>query len=64
MKNEEKSVTNIMRVGVDIAKTVFHIHAVDGRDKNSLGGSFPASVWLGADLTAFRRLVSLRDGVT
>ena len=44
MRNEEKSVTNIMRVGVDIAKTVFHIHAVDGRDKNSLGGSFPASV--------------------
>ena len=32
--------TNIKRVGVDIAKTVFHIHAVDGRDKSVWEGKY------------------------
>ena len=40
--------TNIKRVGVDIAKTVFHIHAVDGRDKSVWEGKYNRKAWLQA----------------
>lgn len=39
---------NITRVGVDIAKSVFHIHAVDGRDKLVWQAKLKRDQWLAA----------------
>jgi|SRR5210317_993823 transposase len=39
---------NITRVGVDIAKSVFHIHAVDGHDKQVWQAKLKRDQWLAA----------------
>ncbi len=38
----------IIRVGVDIAKSVFHIHGVDGQGKTCWQGKYSRSKWLDA----------------
>jgi transposase len=47
-EEEEKPNMNITRVGVDIAKSVFHIHAVDGHDKLVWQARLKRDQWLGA----------------
>ncbi len=39
---------NISRVGVDIAKSVFHVHAVDRHDQVQWRGKYPRDRWLDA----------------
>lgn len=39
---------NITRVGVDIAKTVFHVHGVDRHDKTQWQAKLKRNQWLGA----------------
>jgi transposase len=39
---------NISRVGVDIAKSVFHVHAVDRHDQVQWRGKYPRDKWLDA----------------
>jgi transposase len=39
---------NITRVGVDIAKSVFHLHAVDRHDKTQWQGKLKRNQWLEA----------------
>lgn len=39
---------NISRVGVDIAKSVFHVHAVDRHGQLQLRGKYPRGKWLDA----------------
>jgi len=45
-KDEEKSTMKITRAGVDIAKSVFHVHAVDRHDKLQWQAKLPRSRWL------------------
>jgi transposase len=47
-EEEEKPMKNITRVGVDIAKSVFHIHAVDGHDKQVWQAKLKRDQWLAA----------------
>jgi len=44
--NEEKPNMNITRVGVDIAKSVFHVHAVDRRENTQWQAKLKRSQWL------------------
>jgi len=39
---------NIIRVGVDIAKSVFHVHGVDRHDKTQWQGKYARQKWLDA----------------
>ena len=39
---------NITRVGVDIAKSVFHVHGVDGQDRVQWRGKYARFKWLDA----------------
>ncbi len=39
---------NIVRVGVDIAKSVFHVHGVDRRDQIQWQGKYARNKWLDA----------------
>ena len=44
----EDHTMNIVRVGVDIAKSVFHVHGVDRMDKTQWKGKFSRKHWLSA----------------
>ena len=46
--DEEKPDMKITRAGVDIAKSVFHIHAVDRRDHPQWQAKLKRDEWLGA----------------
>ncbi|CAM4315252.1 transposase [Vreelandella rituensis] len=39
---------NIIRVGVDIAKSVFHVHGVDRHDQAQWQGKYSRNKWLDA----------------
>ena len=39
---------NITRVGVDIAKSVFHVHGVDRQDRVQWRGKYARGKWLAA----------------
>ena len=39
---------NITRVGVDIAKSVFHVHGVDRHDQVQWQGKYTREKWLNA----------------
>ena len=39
---------NIIRVGVDLAKNVFHIHAIDENEKTVWQGKYNRTAWLKA----------------
>ena len=39
---------NITRVGVDIAKSVFHVHSVDRHDQVQWCGKYSRAKWLDA----------------
>lgn len=39
---------NVIRVGVDIAKSVFHVHGVDRHGQTQWQGKYSRSKWLDA----------------
>jgi transposase len=39
---------NITQVGIDIAKSVFHVHAVDRHDQTQWQAKLKRNQWLGA----------------
>jgi len=45
---EEKPMGNITRVGVDIAKSIFHVHAVDRFNETQWKGKYARTKWLAA----------------
>ncbi len=47
-KDEEKSKMKITRAGVDIAKSVFHVHGVNGDDQPAWQAKLKRSEWLEA----------------
>jgi hypothetical protein len=47
VRNEEESAMEIIRVGVDLAKHVFQLHGVDGREKPVWKRRLRRGQWLG-----------------
>jgi transposase len=47
-EDEEKPNMNITRVGIDIAKSVFHVHAADRHDQTQWQAKLKRNQWLDA----------------
>jgi len=54
VNGEKESKVKIMRVGVDLAKNVFHVHGVDRAEKPVWQRRLSREKWLGAVLEKVR----------
>lgn len=45
-QREEKSMKNLSRIGIDIAKNFFHIHGVDSHERVQWQAKLPRARWI------------------